>query len=616
MFQLAEMARKLVLHAKALGEGGVWLRKNPAELEDNQLALAKNVYRYNGALLTWPGSVAKGVAAPSSIMGLTNHYRNTGVIDNLRAHLTNLQRWVGFPTDAWQDLWEVYTKGTVSGIAGPVVTGSGTTWNSRTVDTGTKVYPGDMFYLDAVGPPGVPILTVDSDLQITLASSPGAGSGPYTIRKKFRGTASDYYAFVQAGNDLYLSQGVDTLKRVDGTTGNLVQVPPSGSSPGTDIPAAGGLETWAERIWAWHLGDYSVTTPTLQTVAWCVGNNFGDWSGNGSGFRHFSETPGAVQCLRTLDQNLIMYKERDIWLGTRSNQLNPPAEWDRIVTAERLGLFAPRSVASIVDHGHVYIGNDDFNLFQLFRVTPLGGRAIRDFFFQQLTRDDLRRVQAEVVDQYGYVAWLCPLGGELIPSRVVIWDYIRDVFHGPIELGRPTTVLGQFITPNTEVVTIDELVGTIDEQNWTLGGVSIAARDRKLLYGLQDGTTLITDEGAETFGGIQRVPQVRSKAARVPTENVGDEALVTRVVITYRQRKPTVITVKLSADGFGTILEEQSVTLEGDTPDTISRAFFDFIQVGERMQVEVTALGSPSTFELLELSAHVTTLGEESADAT
>lgn len=625
--EIAAYGTYRILHANRIGRGGLVLNRNPTELEPEQLARCNDMFHYEDTLRTWPGDSAKGsVFGSTAVMGIFNVFQNIAGTDveNLFLDTTLARRWDSGTPD-WEIEFELYTKGDIDQTTNggtAVVGNAGTDWATRDTTTGTRINSGEgaEFKLDAdPDTDWTEIATVGSDTALTLVAGGYLGSsvGPaataaYTIRKRFRGTTSDFFAAVEFEGDLYFSQGIDSLRKYDVSATPRITAVADAATP-ANVPAAGVLETFADRIFAAKLADYAAATPTLQMIAWCAERDATDWTGTGSSFRTFIETPGAVQTLKRMDENLVLYKEFDIWFGVRTGQAQPPVFWEPKITSARHGCLAYRSVVPIEGAGHLYLGQDNFYMLQPFRSVPIGELAIRDFVMEQIPKELAFRVQGILLDQYRMVGFLIPTGAAT-SAAMLLYDYYHDAWYGPIWQSTPRleTYLGHFYEPSGNAFTYGDLVGTYGAQTWRYGERVGGAGGKSILIGNGDGEITEVTESVTTFDGAPRDP-VFTTAAVYPKAPM-EEALATRVTITYKVPSLAIgLSVELSDDGFLSVLAQRVVGIAPTDIGATNKAYADFIVAAERLQARVSAVGPVATrqLEVYEVAIEVTGAGIE-----
>lgn len=116
-----------------------------------------------------------------------------------------------------------------------------------------------------------------------------------------------------------------------------------------------------DRWWSSGLYDHTAWTPSQATQA-----------ANG----RLIDSPGEIRAAKKLGNDIVAYKEKSMYLG---RYVGPPVIWTWQQIPGECGAISQESVVSI-DTAHVFIGNDDFWLFDGSRPTPIGA-PIRYWFF-------------------------------------------------------------------------------------------------------------------------------------------------------------------------------------------------------------------------------------------
>lgn len=91
------------------------------------------------------------------------------------------------------------------------------------------------------------------------------------------------------------------------------------------------------------------------------------------------DTAGAIKAMKTLGDNIIMYKDRSMYIGTYAG---PPGVWNFSLIPGEIGCSAQDAVIDI-GTAHVFIGADDFYIFKGGIPEPIG-TPIREWFFNDL----------------------------------------------------------------------------------------------------------------------------------------------------------------------------------------------------------------------------------------
>lgn len=138
----------------------------------------------------------------------------------------------------------------------------------------------------------------------------------------------------------------------------------------TNDPINGDLP---DQWWCSGLYDYTAWTPNPATQA-----------ANG----RLLGAPGDIRAGRRLGNNMVVYKEKSMFLGT---YLGPPIiwAWEQIIGDQ--GALSQGAVVSI-GTAHVFIGADDFWLYDGSRPVPIGA-PVRKWFFATAASASLYKTQ-------------------------------------------------------------------------------------------------------------------------------------------------------------------------------------------------------------------------------
>lgn len=120
-----------------------------------------------------------------------------------------------------------------------------------------------------------------------------------------------------------------------------------------------------DRWWCSALYDYTDWTPSQATQ-----------SANG----RFIDSPGEIRAARKLGNDIVVYKEKSMYLG---RYVGPPVIWAWQQIQGEIGAVSQETVVSI-DTAHLFIGNDDFWIFDGSRPTPIGA-PVRQWFFDRVS---------------------------------------------------------------------------------------------------------------------------------------------------------------------------------------------------------------------------------------
>lgn len=180
--------------------------------------------------------------------------------------------------------------------------------------------------------------------------------------------ASTRWRFSQFGNDSLAVQKGDVIQR--SSTGKFADI--SGAPKANCITTSSGFVMVADTLDAtfgdspdrwWCCGAFDVSTWTPSTTTQSASGRLVD-------------TPGGITGLVNLGSNIIAYKNRSMYVG---NYVGAPAVWQFQNIPGDVGAPSQEAVVNIKT-AHVFMGYEDFYLFDGSRPTPIGAE-IRNWFF-------------------------------------------------------------------------------------------------------------------------------------------------------------------------------------------------------------------------------------------
>ena len=185
----------------------------------------------------------------------------------------------------------------------------------------------------------------------------------------YTGTPSNIWRFAQLGNATLAVNGADVLQQSI-TSGSFEDIPGAPVAALLDVTqgfvfvASTNDPTYGERPDAWWcsaLYDQMDWTPNIATQ--CATGRLID-------------TPGANTACRALGSNVVIYKDRSFYFGTYQG---PPIVWAFNVVSNEIGAPTQEAVISI-GTAHVFLGNDNFYVFDGTRPQPIGD-PVKEWFF-------------------------------------------------------------------------------------------------------------------------------------------------------------------------------------------------------------------------------------------
>ena len=177
-----------------------------------------------------------------------------------------------------------------------------------------------------------------------------------------------------------------------------------------------GVDNDVDRWWCSGYMDVTNWTPSI--AAQCASARLVD-------------TPGAILCAKALGYDVVMYKERSMYLG----QYGGAAVWNFRLLPGDAGCSSQEAIADI-GNAHIFIGHSDIHLFDGATVTPIG-TVIREWFFADLDPAFRLRIRHNIDRENSLVYFHYPRRGSGgVLNGCIVYNYKADkwgVAHRSIE---------------------------------------------------------------------------------------------------------------------------------------------------------------------------------------
>ncbi len=216
-----------------------------------------------------------------------------------------------------------------------------------------------------------------------------AGGGTYTSTTAWR--------WATVGGTTYASSPYAKLSKA--TTGAFATV----STGGTDAPKAAVLCTNLGFLIA---GNYDNGTAYPDGVYWSALNAPDDWRPDVAtqcGYVSLRDTPGPITAMRTLNEQIVVYKARSMFVGTYQG---PPVLWGFRLVSPDIGAVSQESVVDVA-YAHFWIGYNDIWKFDSTVPTPIG-QGIREWFYARVDRTNLDKIQGLFDRDRNLIYWFYP----------------------------------------------------------------------------------------------------------------------------------------------------------------------------------------------------------------
>ncbi len=165
-----------------------------------------------------------------------------------------------------------------------------------------------------------------------------------------------------------------------------------------------GFGSQGDRWWCSRLFDaQSIWTPNVTT---------------GCATGQLVDTPGEISAMAELAGTCVTFKNSSMYVGEYKG---PPESWVFRVVSSDIGTYSQESVVNIGDR-LLFIGADDIYQFAGVRPEPIG-LGIREWFFNQITKENLGKVQASHDPNTQTVFWHYPAGSATTCDSVLCYHY-------------------------------------------------------------------------------------------------------------------------------------------------------------------------------------------------
>lgn len=261
--------------------------------------------------------------------------------------------------------------------------------------------------------------------------------------------------------------------------------------------------------WCSALRDQANWTPAIATQA-----------ANG----RLLDTPGPIRAGRRLGADIVAYKERSMYLG---RYVGPPVIWSWTLIPGEIGALSQEAVVDI-GTAHVFLGAEDFYLFDGTRPQPIGA-PLREWFFGRVDPAYQYRVQSLHDRANSLVYWFYPpKGSGGVLTEWVAYHYKANKWgRGTLTIEAASEYLNGAITFDTlgdRFASYDALPAiAYDSPYWTASSAMMSVIDSshtlQALQGPAGNTTLTTGDlgDDEAFTTLTRVRPRFAAAPAVAT---------------------------------------------------------------------------------------------------
>jgi hypothetical protein len=229
----------------------------------------------------------------------------------------------------------------------------------------------------------------------SMAFVPVSRSGGYT------GNVENRWRFAQFGNASLACNETEQVQVSTAIGTSFADIPQS--------PKARMIETASGFVLAFGLNATYVGGD--RPDAWACSHIYDHltWTPaptNQAAFGYLLDTPGDIRAAKRLGKDVAVYKERSLYLG---RYIGPPVIWQWDLIASNVGAI---SAEAVIDTGtaHLFIGRDDFWLFDGSRPQPIGA-PVKEWFFANSDATYRYRIRSHFDQAKNLCWWFYPTNG-------------------------------------------------------------------------------------------------------------------------------------------------------------------------------------------------------------
>lgn len=224
------------------------------------------------------------------------------------------------------------------------------------------------------------------------------------------------WRFAQQGNVSFAANGADTVQ-ASVSTGAFSCI--AGAPVAAIVEVVGGFVFAAN------------TSAGSNIIQWAGINGYTSWSASVStqaGSDTMSASPGGITAARRFGTALVVYKKNSMFLGTYAG---PPTIWEfnsRQIPGN-VGALSQEAVANIGtpdNPKHIFMGEDDFYLFDGSKPVPIGTNRVKRTVFGSLLQSRYYACAALHDKTNNVVYFYYPVSDSPQPDHCVVYNYRTD----------------------------------------------------------------------------------------------------------------------------------------------------------------------------------------------
>lgn len=232
-------------------------------------------------------------------------------------------------------------------------------------------------------------------------------SGQYSTGETAR------WRFAQQGNVSLAVNGANTVQ-FSSSSGAFSKV--------GGAPVANTIETVGAFVFAAN------TSGGSNIVQWAGINSYTSWAASvttQAGNDTLTATPGPITAIKAFGSTLVVYKKNSMYLGIN---VGPPNIW-QINAGRIVGTAGAMSQESVVSVGtpenpkHIFMGSDDFYMYDGSRPLPIGDARTKKTVFGSLLQSRYYTCAALHDQVNSLVYFWYPVADSVYPDHCVVYNY-------------------------------------------------------------------------------------------------------------------------------------------------------------------------------------------------
>lgn len=241
-------------------------------------------------------------------------------------------------------------------------------------------------------------------------------AGDYTLG------ASDRWRFAQIGDVSLAAAKTDTLQY--STNGAFADV--AGAPKGAIVETVGDANSYFVFLFNTNDATYG---DDPSRVWWSERNNYAGWTASistGCGTLEILSSPGKIRAARRFGSGVVAYKETAMYVGTWQGDQKL---WGFKEVPGNIGAVCQEAVVDVgtpEQPKHIFMGFDDFYMFDGARPVPIGNNRVKQTVFSEIQRGKIEHCIALHDRTNSLIYFFYPVSDSVNPDKCVVYNYRVD----------------------------------------------------------------------------------------------------------------------------------------------------------------------------------------------